>query len=71
MVCRVCPGGLITLFRDIFAGIDPDLDTQVEFGMFQKVGDPTTRNKQSDRHYYGIFDLFYLTWKRKQLPTFP
>jgi photosystem II CP47 chlorophyll apoprotein len=27
----------------VFAGIDPDLDSQVEFGLFQKLGDPTTR----------------------------
>ncbi|KAL5642676.1 hypothetical protein ACJX0J_003416 [Zea mays] len=32
-------------FRDVFAGIDPDLDAQVEFGTFQKVGDPTTRRQ--------------------------
>ncbi|MFQ6631216.1 hypothetical protein Gotur_008497 [Gossypium turneri] len=34
--------GARTLFRDVFAGIDPDLDAQVEFGAFQKLGDPTT-----------------------------
>ncbi|KAG6468264.1 hypothetical protein ZIOFF_072837 [Zingiber officinale] len=34
-----------TLFRDVFAGIDPDLDVQVEFGAFQKIGDPTTRRQ--------------------------
>ncbi|KAL5643921.1 hypothetical protein ACJX0J_003737 [Zea mays] len=28
--------GARTLFRDVFAGIDPDLDAQVEFGTFQK-----------------------------------
>jgi photosystem II CP47 chlorophyll apoprotein len=33
------------LFRDVFAGIDPDLDTQVEFGSFQKLRDPTTRKQ--------------------------
>ncbi|MBA0649696.1 hypothetical protein Goklo_017232 [Gossypium klotzschianum] len=33
------------LFRDIFADIDPDLDAQVEFGAFQKLGDPTTRRQ--------------------------
>ncbi|KAL2225050.1 UNVERIFIED_CONTAM: Photosystem II CP47 reaction center protein, partial [Sesamum indicum] len=27
------------------AGIDPDLDAQVEFGTFQKLGDPTTRRQ--------------------------
>ncbi|ONH94778.1 hypothetical protein PRUPE_7G029800 [Prunus persica] len=37
--------GAITLFRDVFAGIDPDLDAQVEFGAFQKLGDPTTRRQ--------------------------
>ncbi len=36
--------GARTLFRDVFAGIDPELDEeQVEFGFFQKVGDRTTR----------------------------
>nr|YP_009673740.1 photosystem II CP47 chlorophyll apoprotein [Cuscuta mexicana]QDF46421.1 photosystem II CP47 chlorophyll apoprotein [Cuscuta mexicana] len=35
--------GARTLFRDVFAGINPDLDVQVEFGAFQKLGDPTTR----------------------------
>ncbi|ESR45720.1 hypothetical protein CICLE_v10003146mg, partial [Citrus x clementina] len=37
--------GARTLFRDVFAGIDPDLDAQVEFGVFQKLGDPTTRRQ--------------------------
>ncbi|MGV0026986.1 photosystem II chlorophyll-binding protein CP47 [Phormidesmis priestleyi] len=36
--------GTRTLFRDVFAGVDPDLDEeQVEFGVFQKVGDRRTR----------------------------
>ncbi|KAF3663434.1 Photosystem II CP47 reaction center protein [Capsicum annuum] len=35
--------GARTLFRDVFAGIDPYLDAQVEFGAFQKLGDPTTK----------------------------
>nr|QIT06802.1 photosystem II 47 kDa protein [Cyperus fuscus]QIT06803.1 photosystem II 47 kDa protein [Cyperus fuscus] len=35
--------GARTLFRDV-AGIDPDLDAQVEFGTFQ-VGDPTTKRQ--------------------------
>ncbi len=36
--------GARTLFRDVFAGVDPDLDPdQVEWGMFQKVGDKSTR----------------------------
>ncbi|KAI3927545.1 hypothetical protein MKW92_037879 [Papaver armeniacum] len=34
-----------TLFRDVFAGIDPDLDSQVELGAFQKLGDPTTKRQ--------------------------
>ncbi|KAL8112948.1 hypothetical protein AgCh_020317 [Apium graveolens] len=37
--------GARTLFRDVFAGIDLDLDAQVEFGAFQKQGDPTTRRQ--------------------------
>ena len=36
--------GARTLYRDVFAGIDPDLSAeQVEWGFFQKVGDKTTR----------------------------
>ena len=39
--------GARTLFRDVFAGIDPDLSVeQVEWGFFQKVGDVTTRTSQ-------------------------
>jgi photosystem II CP47 chlorophyll apoprotein len=34
-----------TIFRDVFAGIDPDLDEQVEFGAFLKLGDPTTKRQ--------------------------
>jgi len=37
--------GARTLFRDVFAGIDLDLDAQVEFGAFQKLRDPTTRRQ--------------------------
>ncbi|KAK7342152.1 hypothetical protein VNO80_25095 [Phaseolus coccineus] len=37
--------GARTLFRDVFADIDPDLDAQVEFGAFQKLGVPTTRRQ--------------------------
>ncbi|KAL0340030.1 UNVERIFIED_CONTAM: Photosystem II CP47 reaction center protein [Sesamum radiatum] len=37
--------GARTLFRDVFAGIDPDFDAQVEFGTFQKLGDSTTRRQ--------------------------
>jgi photosystem II CP47 chlorophyll apoprotein len=38
--------GSRTLFRDVFAGIDPDLEEQVEFGLFQKLGDTTTRRQE-------------------------
>jgi photosystem II CP47 chlorophyll apoprotein len=39
--------GARTLFRDVFAGVDPDLsEEQVEWGFFQKVGDKTTRRKE-------------------------
>jgi len=39
--------GSRTLFRDVFAGIDPDLsEEQVEWGFYQKVGDKTTRRKE-------------------------
>jgi photosystem II CP47 chlorophyll apoprotein len=37
--------GARTIFRDVFAGIYPYLDEQVEFGAFQKLGDLTTRRK--------------------------
>jgi photosystem II CP47 chlorophyll apoprotein len=38
--------GTRTLFKDVFAGVDPDLDEeQVEFGVFQKVGDSETRKR--------------------------
>jgi photosystem II CP47 chlorophyll apoprotein len=37
--------GARTIFRDVFAGIDPDLDEQIEFGAFQKLGDPTTKRQ--------------------------
>jgi photosystem II CP47 chlorophyll apoprotein len=38
--------GARTLFRDVFAGIDPDLaEEQVEWGFYQKLGDKTTRAK--------------------------
>ena len=35
--------GARTLYRDVFAGIDPDLGEQVEFGLFAKLGDRSTR----------------------------
>jgi len=38
--------GARTLYRDVFAGIDPDLSPQqVEWGFFQKVGDKSTRTQ--------------------------
>jgi len=39
--------GARTLFRDVFAGIDPDLGEQIEFGLFQKLGDTTTRREEA------------------------
>ncbi|KAL5569717.1 hypothetical protein UlMin_026292, partial [Ulmus minor] len=48
-------GHASTLFRDVFAGIDPNLDAQVEFGAFQKLGDPTTKRQAStDLNEYQI-----------------
>jgi photosystem II CP47 chlorophyll apoprotein len=39
--------GSRTLFRDVFAGVDPELsEEQVEWGFYQKVGDKTTRRNQ-------------------------
>jgi photosystem II CP47 chlorophyll apoprotein len=32
-----------TLYRDTFSGIDPDMGDQVEFGLFEKLGDSSTR----------------------------
>jgi photosystem II CP47 chlorophyll apoprotein len=37
--------GTRTLFRDVFAGVPEDLDEQVEWGLFAKVGDKSTRVK--------------------------
>jgi len=39
--------GSRTIFRDVFAGIPADLGEQIEFGAFQKLGDPTTRKTES------------------------
>jgi photosystem II CP47 chlorophyll apoprotein len=39
--------GSRTIYRDVFAGVDADLEEQVEFGLFQKVGDLTTRKKEA------------------------
>ncbi|NJL85898.1 MAG: photosystem II chlorophyll-binding protein CP47 [Leptolyngbyaceae cyanobacterium SM1_1_3] len=39
--------GSRTLFRDVFAGVDPDLSPeQVEWGFFAKVGDKSTRKSE-------------------------
>ncbi|GEA28158.1 photosystem II CP47 reaction center protein [Microcystis aeruginosa NIES-4325] len=38
--------GSRTLYRDVFAGVDPDLEEQVEFGLFQKLGDLSTRKQE-------------------------
>lgn len=39
--------GSRTLYRDVFAGVDPELEEeQVEWGYYQKVGDKSTRAKQ-------------------------
>jgi photosystem II CP47 chlorophyll apoprotein len=35
--------GSRTLYRDVFAGVEADLEEQVEWGLFAKVGDKTTR----------------------------
>lgn len=39
--------GSRTIFRDVFAGVEADLEEQVEFGLFQKVGDKSTRKKEA------------------------
>jgi photosystem II CP47 chlorophyll apoprotein len=53
--------GARTIFRDVFAGIDPDLDDQIEFGAFLKLGDYSTR-RQSILYlmfYYGSSCLYF------------
>jgi photosystem II CP47 chlorophyll apoprotein len=39
--------GSRTLFRDVFAGVEEDMEEQVEWGLFQKVGDKSTRSKEA------------------------
>ena len=40
--------GSRTLFRDVFAGVDPELsEEQIEWGVFQKLGDATSRRKEA------------------------
>jgi photosystem II CP47 chlorophyll apoprotein len=39
--------GARTLYRDVFAGVDPELEEeQVEWGFFQKLGDKSTRREE-------------------------
>ncbi|KAL2336895.1 hypothetical protein Fmac_011341 [Flemingia macrophylla] len=52
--------GVRTFFRGVFAGIDPDLDVQVEFGAFRKLGDPTTRRQDLIEHFFVPFLPFLL-----------
>ena len=37
--------GARTIIRDVFAGIDSEIDDQIEFGAFKKLGDITTRRQ--------------------------
>jgi photosystem II CP47 chlorophyll apoprotein len=39
--------GARTIYRDVFAGVEADMEEQVEWGLFQKLGDPTTRRKEA------------------------
>ncbi len=39
--------GSRTIYRDVFVGVEADMEEQVEFGLFQKLGDPTTRRKEA------------------------
>jgi photosystem II CP47 chlorophyll apoprotein len=39
--------GSRTIYRDVFAGVEADMEEQVEFGLFQKLGDPSTRKKEA------------------------
>jgi photosystem II CP47 chlorophyll apoprotein len=39
--------GSRTLFRDVFAGVEADMEEQVEWGLFQKLGDKSTRKKEA------------------------
>lgn len=39
--------GSRTLFRDVFAGVEADMEEQVEWGRFQKLGDKSTRSKEA------------------------
>jgi photosystem II CP47 chlorophyll apoprotein len=48
--------GARTIFRDVFAGIDPGLDDQVEFGAFQKLGDLSTRRQSISYFIYYLME---------------
>ena len=37
--------GARTLFRDVFSGIDANIEEEIEFGAFQKLGDITTKKQ--------------------------
>ena len=39
--------GSRTIYRDVFAGVESDMEEQVEWGLFQKVGDKTTRRTEA------------------------
>jgi photosystem II CP47 chlorophyll apoprotein len=39
--------GARTIYRDVFAGVEADMEEQVEWGRFQKVGDRSTRRKEA------------------------
>ena len=41
--CLATGGMLQELYRNSFAGIDAEIGDQVEFGLFKKLGDETTR----------------------------
>jgi len=63
--------GARTIFRDVFAGIDPDIDDQIEFGRFQKLGDLNSKrqsiSKFSNRTYnrwFLSYSLFLSLWNR-------
>jgi photosystem II CP47 chlorophyll apoprotein len=39
--------GARTIYRDVFAGVEADMEEQVEWGRFQKVGDRSTRRNEA------------------------
>uniref|UniRef100_A0A3Q7EDG4 Uncharacterized protein n=1 Tax=Solanum lycopersicum TaxID=4081 RepID=A0A3Q7EDG4_SOLLC len=46
--------GARTLFKVVFSSIDQDLNAQVEFGAFQKLGDPTTKSLEHTQWSPGL-----------------